>query len=352
MKRSFQASGGGQRYRRIMVLGRSHIGDCLLTTPALRALRLRFRDARLDVAIPRSNHDLLAGNPHLDDLIYRPVRSDWAAKARFFWQVRRRGYDLLVSFQEKSLFYGWLARASNAPRRVGLEHPRTRSRFTETVPVRSGVHEVEKYLAVTRALGCPDRGRTLDLTAPATARGSVERLLRERGYDHDTRFVAVNPGATTADKRWAPERFAAAAERLGDALRLPVLVLGGPGDEALASAVARRMRECPLVLAGKTSLGETAALLERCRLLVTNDTGPMHMASALAVPLVAVFGPTSHVKFGPFGAHSRIVRGEFPCDRCERPCLHRVSVEQVVGAALEHVDALPARPREERVPSS
>src|SRR5262245_9132508 len=109
-ERNSQVAGGrktSDRVRRLLVLGRSHIGDCLLTTPALRALRRRFPDARLDVAIPRSNHDLLAANPNIDTLIFRPPRSRWAAKVRFAEQIRRGSYDLVVSFQEKSLFYGW-----------------------------------------------------------------------------------------------------------------------------------------------------------------------------------------------------------------------------------------------------
>src|SRR5205085_5777525 len=114
----------------MLVLGRSHIGDCLLSTPAIRALRRRYPAASLDVALPRSNLDLVSSNPYVDDVIVRPSRGDWPAKIRFAQRVRRRAYDLVVSFQEKSLFYGWVARYSGAPRRVGLDHPRTRGYYT------------------------------------------------------------------------------------------------------------------------------------------------------------------------------------------------------------------------------
>jgi lipopolysaccharide heptosyltransferase II len=330
-----------ERLRRILVLGRSHIGDCLLTTPAIRAVRRRFPEAWLDVSIPRSNSDLLAGNPHMDEILYRPPRSEWLAKARFVHTLRQRRYDLVVSFQEKSLFYGWAAGMSGAPRRVGLEHPRTRRHFTEVVPVRPGVHEVEKYLAVAAALGCDVSERYLELSVSGPARAAADQLLRGEGLDPETPCIGINPGATTANKRWAPERFAAVADALRADLRLPVLLFGGPGDAELSAQVARRMAAPPVELAGRVSLGETAALLARCRLLVTNDTGPMHMAAALAVPVVAVFGPTSPVKFGPYSALSTVVRQEQPCEQCSRPCLHTVSVEQVLASAHAQEAALP-----------
>src|SRR5437763_15564402 len=106
--------GGTTRIRRILVLGRSHIGDCLLSTPAIRALRRRFPAASLDVAIPRSNRDLLAANPYVDGMIFRPRRGDWGGKMRFARRVRLGEYDLVVSFQEKSLLYGWVARYSGS----------------------------------------------------------------------------------------------------------------------------------------------------------------------------------------------------------------------------------------------
>lgn len=322
-----------ERYRRILVLGRSHIGDCLLTTPALRALRGRFPDSRIDIAIPRSNRDLLEGNSRLDEMVFRPDLGDWAAKPRFALTMRRRRYDLLVSFQEKSLFYGWLAAFTGARRRIGLYHPRTRFYFTDHVPVPEGVHETEKYLAVTRALGCDSPGSDLELAVMNRARYGLNAKLSEAGVPTDERFVGINPGATTADKRWSTAAFAATAGRLSRELGHRVLVLGGPGDLPLADELRLHLRRPPIVLTGRTSLGETAAALERCRILLTNDTGPMHMADALSVPLVAVFGPTNPIKFGPRSTHSVIVRESRPCPRCLTPCMHSVTPDRVVQAA-------------------
>lgn len=328
------------RIERILVLNRNRIGDCLLTTPLLRALKRRFPEAELEVAIPESNRDLLATNPHVDRLIFRPRIRSWGAKACFAWGLRRRGYDLVLSLQEKSSFYAWTSwLVSLTGRRavtVGLEHPRTRRWYRHVVPIPPERHEVHKYLDVAECVGCPpEPNPVLELAPSGDARQAVSELLSLEGVDAGQRFLGLNPGASEADKRWAPEHFAAVADRVHEATGLPALLVGGPEDRAAAAAIGATMRtHAPVVVAGRATLGETAALLERCALLVTGDTGPMHMAVALAVPVVALFGPTSPAKFGPFSRNSAVLRDPDPCPQCRRPCLHTLQAPAVAAAAL------------------
>src|SRR5262249_34962739 len=152
-------------------------------------------------------------------------------------------------------------------RRISLEHPRTRRFFTDAVPIRDRVHEVEKYLAVARALGCAVDGLSLDLVTPLAARSAARRMLAEAGAGREAGFVGICPGATTANKRWPADRFAAAAAELADTLGFPPLILGGPRDVGIAGAIVDALPGRTYSLAGRTSLGETAALLEQCRLL-------------------------------------------------------------------------------------
>lgn len=333
------------KLRKILVLNRNHIGDCLLTTPLLRALKRRYPRARLCVSIPQSNHDLLANNPHVDEIVFRPEINSWAAKFAFARQIRRQGYDLIISLQEKSNFYAWATRFSTLlnPKpavTIGLDHPRTRRHYQYNVPVLADRHEVYKYLDVAELLECPsDLNPVLELSPPAAARQRMGEWVSFEGFDPDQRFIGINPGGTKPDKRWIPERFAAVADRLHEELGLPAVILGGGNDREAAERIrAAIASHTPLVSAGKTTLGETAALLERCRLLVTGDTGPMHMAVALAVPVVGLFGPTDPAKFRPFSTSSRVLRHEAPCSDCaERrrlPCLHTITPDEVVEAAL------------------
>ena len=359
--------------RRILVLNRNHIGDCLLTTPMLRALKRRYPRAKLCVAVPASNVDLLVTNPHVDEIVPRPKTSSWAAKFRFASDVRAGNYDLIISLQEKSTFYAWATwfAALFCGRRtvtVGLENRRTQRFYHHSIPVRLQ-HEVYKYLDIAEALGCPrERNPVLELVPTEAAQARVESFLHRHGFESDTRFIAVNPGGTKDEKRWPVERFAEVGDRLSEKFNLPVIVLGGPGDRDRAHTIADRMSRPASVAAGWASLADTAALLERCELLVTGDTGPMHMAVALAVPVVSIFGPTNPVKFAPFTKKRAILRHDEPCEECREmppgklrrkttstmkndpklaqvqlPCLHTVTVDEVVEAAGNLYTAPPIR---------
>jgi lipopolysaccharide heptosyltransferase II len=326
----------------ILVLNRNHIGDCLLTTPMLRSLKRRFPRAHMAVAVPASNQDLLVTNPHVDEIMIRPQVSSWGGKFGFACQIRDRGYDLIISLQEKSLFYSWATYFTTVgmPRKpitVALDHARTRRFYQYNVrPMREDQHEVYKYLDVASLLGCPrERNPVLELEPTASSRERVERLLSSQGFDSDARFIGINPGGTKPDKRWPVERFAEVADRLREEMGLPVIIFGGPCDRPLAEGIVAGMNHQPLVVAGQTSLGDTAALMERCQLLVTGDTGPMHMAVALAVPVVAMFGPTNPVKFGPFSTLRTILSHAEPCPRCTQRCVHTITAEECVSAALK-----------------
>lgn len=365
--------------RKILVLNRNHIGDCLLTTPLLRALKRRFPRAKLEVSIPASNEDLLATNPHVDRIVPRPKLSSWAAKFRFALDIRAEEYDLIISLQEKSLFYAWATYYAtlfnrNRPVTVGLDHPKTRTWYQHKVPVLADQHEVYKYLDIAALLGCPkERNPVLELVPPPLAQERIEDLLASRGVHPDERFIGVNPGGTQIEKRWPVERYAAVGDQLHERFGLPVLVFGGREDHDRASQIADRMKtHRPVIAAGRASLGETAALLERCQLLVTGDTGPMHMAVALAVPVVALFGPTDPRKYRPFTTLSAVLRHAEPCDECRvrrteqrsrkrvsddarspeasAPCLHTVSVDECVAAAVKLYSVPPSRVRTDRGP--
>lgn len=328
--------------RKILVLNRNHIGDCLLTTPLLRALKRGFPRARLEVSVPKANWELLVTNPHVDEIVPRPERLRMGAKFKFAFEMRRRDYDLIISLQEKSMFYAWSAyyiglRSSRRPLTVGFDHPRTRRLYGQSVvPLRRNQHEVYKYLDIAAALNCPlESNPVLELEPTPEARDFAERFVNSRGVDTDARFIGVNPGGTKEEKRWPVERFAETADRLHQELGLPVIIFGGPGDVKMATDIVERMSHRPLIAAGRTSLGDTAALLERCHFLVTGDTGPMHMAVAMAVPVVALFGPTSVVKFGPFTTLSTVLASDESCSSCKKSCLHQITADECVDAALK-----------------
>jgi ADP-heptose:LPS heptosyltransferase len=360
-------------FHRILLLNRNRIGDCLFTTPAIRALRTAYPEAVMVAAVPAGNRDLLESNPCLSEVMIRPLQGV-TQQLRLVREIRRREFDLVISFQEKSFFYAALARLSGARLTVSLQHWRTRPFYHRIVPVMPGRHEVEKYHAIAQAVLPPDaerQGRPAR-EAPARRRGAhvlspsplllppgamelyvspqhrarAEALLGSLGVDPDVRFVGINPGATMEEKRWPVERFAAVGREIATGFGARVVVLGGPGDEARAASIAEATPGAVSV-AGRTRLGETAALLLRCRLLISGDTGPLHMAVALGVPTVGLFGPTNPGKYGPWSENggdrqsATVLRHQQPCQRCDGPCVHTISVEECLSAAgqwLRHGD--------------
>jgi lipopolysaccharide heptosyltransferase II len=324
-------------YENILVLNRIHIGDCLFTTPALRALRAGFPRARIVVTVPESNRDLFLANPSVDEILPRPRRG-LRAKQAFLRAVRERGFDLVISFQERTLFYALATRRSGAKMSVATLYWPTRPFYRRVGRRVFGEHEVEKYATLVEALGLPRPSTPPELHVCAEHAAAAERLLREKGWRDGERLIGLNPGATQDRKRWPPERFAAVGDRLAADHGCRIAVFGGPGDRELAERVTREMAAPAVSLAGCLRLGETAAALRRCALVISNDTGPMHMAAALGVPVLALFGPTPPNQFGPLGPHQTVLRARGGCPDCPPPCMHGISVEECLAAAERMLD--------------
>jgi ADP-heptose:LPS heptosyltransferase len=352
-------------FQRILLLNRNRIGDCLFTTPAIRALRVAYPEAVMVAAVPAVNHDLLECNPCLSEVMIRPLRGV-TEQIRLLREIRRREFDLVISFQEKSFFYAALARFSGARMTVSLQHWRTRPFYDRIVPVVPGRHEVEKYHAIAQAVLGPGtapgdrfprvaksrspregdgyalsallRPGAMELHVSPQHRAQAEAKLVRLGVGQDDDLVGINPGATMEVKRWPVERFAAVGREIALEYGAQVVILGGPGDEERAAAIAAATPRAVSV-AGRLRLGETAALLRRCRLLVSGDTGPLHMAVALGIPTVGLFGPTNPRKYGPWGEEgignrgTTVLRHDRPCPECDRPCVHSISAEECLAAA-------------------
>jgi len=225
--------------------------------------------------------------------------------------------------------------------RVGLATAREFGRLGYTVivsPREPNAHAVERYLQVLRALGvAPPAEPRFALSIPEEARQRVEaELARELVTES---ILCVAPGARWETKRWPVERFAEAAARLAEESAVRIIVVGTEEDRELARSICSRVGEQALDWTGRTSLVELAALFARSALLLTNDSGPMHLAAALGTPVVAIFGPTNPSRTGPYSDGAVVVRSAAHCAPCyqrccdRRVCLEEVRVEEVVSEA-------------------
>ncbi len=294
--------------RRIVLILPCCIGDVVLATAALAALRRGYPAAHITWAVGSWSRGAVEQHPLLDTILDTgpealPVKSPRGMR-RFVRQLRAGHFDLAVSLVRSPLMSAavWLA---GIPHRAGLDSAGRGFGYTVRAPVdpTQPRHEAEIYLDVARALGLDTSGCRANVPVTAADRAAARALLAERGITAPYLVInpagGRNPGMTLDVKRWPPENFAALADRLAARLNAGVVLLGGPGDAELLDAVAGRLRAPALRLAGGLSFGQIAALAAAARLYVGNDTGLTHLAAAAGAPTVMILGPSDPARYAP-----------------------------------------------------
>jgi lipopolysaccharide heptosyltransferase II len=353
--------------RAILALRLERVGDLLMTLDALAALRAKAPDARIDLVVGSWNEPIARLIPGVDRV--EVVNARWlargdggesmlalAARARA-WRPRR--YDLAINF-EGDIRSNILAGLSGAVRRVGFGMAGGGPMLTDVVPFDPSIHTRSSSLRlVERAFDLASG--TLDAARPAGAaprlvlpQQAIERAAHLLGPVANRRIVVVQAGGGREVKQWNLERFAAVANRLAASDGVAVVLSGSLEDRPLVERLERDLQpDTPCIdLCGRVDLVTLAAVLDRADLLVTGDTGPMHLASALGTPLVAVFGPSDPARWGPWSADSLVVRAGIPCSPCNRirrppdrcrgrvpDCLAAVSADRVYEAAAKLLGA-------------
>lgn len=333
---------------KILVIKLRAIGDVVLSTAVIPNLRRAFPRARIDFLTEREAVEVVQGIPGLDDVVIldrrRTQSLPWYKAARiniaFLRRLREAGYDLVFDLfgNPRSAFLCWISRARH---RIGYDFRFRKWTYTVVTENRGDrVHEVEFNLDALAAFGIPVLERRPIFSVPDSARRFAQGFLENSGVSGEC-LVALNPTGGWWTKRWPLERFAALGDRLADEFGVQILCLWGPGEVEQAASVATSMRT-PALVPPATSLKESAALLQRCRLLVSNDSGPMHIAAAVGTPTLGIFGPTVAAFQGPFGeGHAVVSKEGLECLGCNNltcrigthDCMQGLSVEEVLTAA-------------------
>ncbi len=358
------ASSTGINPRRILVRGVNWLGDAVMSTPALLRLREKFAGARIVLLTPEKLRDLWLKHPAMDEIIASEASETVFAVAK---KLRAGRFDaaLVLPNSPRSAIEVFLA---GIPNRIGHSRPWRNFFLTHAIAPRtdavmmkkrsvaeiqhliSGLsnssprppktaHQMFEYLHLTTALGAIPQPLPPQLfVAPE----EVESARQKFGLENISHPIfGLNPGAEYGPaKRWPPERFVAAARQIQRQTDCRWLIFGGSGDRDIAARIESEIQNTKFKvenLAGKTSLRELMALLRLCRVLLTNDSGPMHLAAALGVPVVAIFGSTSPELTGPISNESKILKSDVPCSPCflrECPidfrCMNGIGVERVV----------------------
>ena len=326
--------------------------------PVLRLLRLHFPQAEIHWWISDALSGLLEGDPDLDGL-YRFDRKSWGRPASWFsaWQglvrMRRTGFDWVIDLQSllRSGVVSWLAGGGLC---IGLDDAREGAAAFHDVSVPRpsfGTHAVEWYLSVLQRLGVPQDRRFEWIPR----REDASSRVRSKWPVEGGRWVGLQPGARWENKRWPLEHFVLLARRLID--RDPgvrIAVFGSGEDAEFGRAIVGSLGPEHQDLTGQTTLPETIEWLRECEVLVTNDTGPMHIASALGTPVVALFGPTDPRRTGPYGQEHNVMRISLECAPCMRStcrhaeplaCLTRLEVDLVVDRVIRGLNSRTTKAR-------
>lgn len=343
---------------RILIIKLGAVGDVIHSLPVARTLRCAFPDCHLAWAVEEKAQAVLTGNPDLSEILLferRQIvkRSGLGVLSKWAGRLRAGRFDVVIDLHQL-LKTGLMALASRAPRRIGFDKWREGNRLfmTETIrPDPRHRHAVEKYLSLLSPLGIGEAAWKTEFPVSwlESEDQNAKAFLTQAKLESENGLIAINPGGNWPSKRWAPERFAEVADELTKTIGAKILVLWGPGERPLAENIARSMTQ-PAVLSPPTTLKGLGALLSRCRLLISGDSGPLHLAAALGRPTVALFGPSDPDRNGPYGNQARIIRSPVP------PATHwqvkergghwmeAIAVETVVQAAMDLSALLGERP--------
>ena len=334
--------------RNILLIRLSSLGDIVLTSPAIRAVRQHFPQAHIAMLVGKQFADLLTENPHLDEVITfdrKAGNKDTGQMRRVIRLLRERRFDLVIDFQRKfrTSLLGYL---SGAKCRVGYHQPNG-ALCTVRVPDRSNravragrmssAPAINRYFALLHPIGVKATDKTLELFITAADRAFSHEIMATKGIAADQPKVGLFPGAAWKLREWMPDRFAAIGDRAAKQFDAQVLLFGGPVERELVQQIGNLMTTAAIPLAGTLRIRQLAALIEQCDLFVTNDTGPMHIAAAMQTPTVALFGPGDHIRFQPLDPIHTTIRHHVPCNPCKQftnkcknnICMKRITVDEV-----------------------
>lgn len=335
-------------FQKILIVRTDRIGDVLLSTPVIKALRRHFPQSYIAVMVRPYARDIVLGNPYLDEVIvydkYGRERSLYRT-IQFAWGLRKKRFDLALILHPTNrvnlvTFLAGISKRIGFNRKLGflvtdkIEHKKQEGKK----------HELEYTLDVVRRLGISAEDRSLFMPIRKDSEIYIEKFLTSSGVQEGKRLIALHPGASCPSKLWPVERFAQVADKLIDEFKLKAVVVAGPDDVETGKGLVKLIRSSCIDAVGKTTVSQLASLLRRCCLFISNDSGPVHIATAVGVPVVAVFGRKqpglSPRRWGPTGEHDVILHKDVGCDEClahncEKgfACLQAVSTEEVVSAA-------------------
>lgn len=332
--------------RRILIVNVNWLGDVLLSTPFIRAIRKKYPDAFIGCMVVPRCREILEGNPHIDELIeYDESKGHKGifGKIQFISKIKSFHFDEAYLLH-RSLTRTIIVSLAGIKKRIGYTTRKRKLFLSHKVPfLPLFTHKVEYFLNIARNIGADIEETHYDFHILDKDRIFIRNFLATSGLSQEDSFAVIHPGGNWLPKRWPAENFASLSDEIFKIFNIRVVISGGSDDVDLSRFIAKRMTTTPIIAAGILSLKQLGSLLENSKFIVTNDSGPMHIALAVRIPVVALFGPTSARITGPYGPGKyKIVRKSIECSiPCynlicqDNRCMKQIEVEDVITAIKE-----------------
>ena len=334
----------------ILLIRLDHLGDVLLTTPAIKSLRKQFPRARITLIVKEWSFEAMKNNPHIDKIIaFNPFwtipkkegteTEGVTGTSRLVRRLRRERFDIAIDFKGdfRNILIAYL---SGAKRRIGYAIRGGGFLLTDIVPYEPEIHEIDKNLRLLAPLGIHSEDSHMELHYTDEDMARAEQIFVQERIDLKRQTIALHYGGASPYKRWDMEKFITLAERLTEKNFNNILIFGGHYERKASQLV--RKPENGIFIMPNMTICQLAAAFKRCDLLVCNDSGPMHIGVAVGTPTIAIFGPTFADRFGPKDLRkNRVVCSPLPCSPCWHPdksidckeanCLKRIEVDEVLA---------------------
>ena len=304
--------------KRILIIQTAFLGDVILSTPLIKALRELFPDSFISYLLIPETKKVLDNNPYLNEILVYDKRSKKGPIYffRMVGKIREREFDLAV-VPHRSFRSALLSYLSNIPKRIGFDNSAGSFLFTHKVHYVKNIHEIERNLLLLSDFDYHPINVNAELFPSSDDYSYAHKLLHDSDIQEDEKIVGIAPGSVWATKRWLPERFAEVADLLQQKAGVKVIFLGSEEDRKLCKEITAQMETPSLILAGKTDILQSAAIISFCRVILSNDSAPVHIASAMKRPVVAIFGSTiPEFGFAPYGEGHLLLQKKMEC----RPC--------------------------------
>ncbi len=340
---------------KILIIRLSSMGDIILASPLIRLTKKRFPQAKIDIVISTEFEELVSANPNINEVILFERRTGLKGLLRLCKKIREERYDLIIDIHKKLRSF-LICLTSGAKQKVSYN----KHSFLRFLLVKFKINRYSNtpfianlYLKPLEKFGIGDDGEGLEFYITPSKEAVILELLRIEGITKQDILMGIAPGAHWNTKRWHKERFIELANLLIQKKNAKIIIFGSKDEVELSNEIKTALLNKPIIAAGQLSLMETAALLKRCKVLITNDTGVMHISAAVKTPVVAIFGPTvGEFGYYPYRVVNRVISKSLLCKPCTTKgsskcpintfdCMKFISTNEVLEAVVRTIHELP-----------